>query len=122
MAKVSGIIRVKIDGEPQWVASDDVTYNIVGFMREDKTINSGQTVFMEKAQTVMIEGEVQDRSDFDVEKFCSIDDATITLDLGNGKTYVFYNCFYCGETNLGQKEGNLKFKFASRSRQVDRIN
>ena len=119
MPKVSGICNILINGKKIFI-KDDVEYNVQPVMTEAQDI-ANATVTMEKHQMVFVEGETVDRVGFDVTEFTSTKNSTVTLELGNGKAYAFFNCDYTGETNMQQKEATLKFKFVSGTSRAERI-
>ena len=55
--------------------------------------------------------EITDYGDLALQDIQAITDETVTLELGNGKTYVLSGAFYAGEMSLNASEGTAPIKF-----------
>jgi hypothetical protein len=109
-----GIIAVQINGEIQ-DAKGNWTYNL-GRPKRD-TILGADTVhgFKEVPQPAFIEGEITDRSTLNLDALTTIEDATITLELANGKVIVLRSAWFAGEGTGNSEEGNLAVRFEGKS-------
>ncbi len=109
-----GIIFVKIDGEIQ-DAKGNFTYNL-GMPKREAIVGS-DTVhgFKETPQVAFIEGEITDRQTLDLEKLLRTEDATITLELANGKVISLRNAWYAGDGTGNTDEGNIAVRFEGKS-------
>ena len=111
--RVGGIIFVKVDGE-QYDAKGDFTYNL-GRPKRDPVIGSdGVHGFRETPQVAFIEGEITDRGTLDLDALVTIEGATVTLELANGKVISLKDSWYASEGTGNTGEGNIAVRFESR--------
>ncbi len=106
----SGIIFFKVDGETH-DAKGSFTYNLGKPKREMMAGADRVHGFKELVQIPFIEGEITDKTEFDLSKFVQIEDATITLELNNDKTIVLKNAAYTGDGDVGTEDGNIQVRF-----------
>lgn len=108
--RVGGIIFIKADGV-QFDAKGSFEYNL-GIPKRDAVMGSdAHHGFTEKPQEAYISGEITDRLDLDlVNSLLQLNDATVTLELANGKILTYPSAYYSG-TGTGQTdEGNIEFR------------
>jgi len=110
MARVGGIITLRLNGEVQ-KAKGVFSYNIGAPMREEVIGSNGDVDFSEKPQAPMVEGEITDRGDMDLRALLLFENGTVTLELANGKTIVIGGAFFAGSGEVQTEEGNIKVKF-----------
>jgi hypothetical protein len=67
--------------------------------------------YKEVPQAAFIEGEITDRSTFDLDDLVTIVDATVTLELANGKVIVLRSAWFAGEGTGNTEEGNIAVRF-----------
>jgi len=108
--RLSGLINFKVNGELQQ-AKGNFTYNLGQVKRE--AIVGADRVHGYKAlpQVPYIEGEITDSSDYDLEALQNVDDATITLELANGKTVVLRDAWYAADGDVQTEEANIQIRF-----------
>ncbi len=112
--KRAGILYFKIDGEIK-DAKGNFTYNL-GADRKEAIVGADRVHgYKVTPQVPYIEGEITDKQDFDIQKLLDIEDATITLELRNGKTVVVKEAWYAAEGNIGTEEGNIQVRFEGKS-------
>lgn len=58
-----------------------------------------------------IEATLTDRSDLDLKKIQKLTDATVTVDLENGKTIKFGHAAYTAEGKVSAEEGEIEARF-----------
>lgn len=105
-----GIIFLKTDSE-LLDAKGEFTYNL-GQPKREAVVGADQVHgYSETPQVAFIEGEVTDSQGLDVEKLTNISDATVTLELANGKVFVLRNAWFAGEGNIGTQQGNIAVRF-----------
>lgn len=105
-----GIIFLKVNGT-QLDAKGDFTYNL-GKAKRDTVIGADSVHgFTETPQAPFIEGEITDHPDLDLAGLLEVTDATVTLQLANGKTIALRNAWYAGEGTGNSKEGNIGVRF-----------
>ncbi len=111
MKKIGGILVFKVDGE-QYAAKGNFTYNIGVPKRETVMAQDGKVAGYKETPTVpFIEGEITDQYAVDIKQLTSIVDATVTLDLPNGKSIVLRGAAYTGEGTGNTEEGNISVRF-----------
>lgn len=112
--RVGGIISLKIDGD-MYFAKGDFTYNL-GLPKKEGVVGSDRVHgYKEKPQIPFVEGEVTDRQEMSLETLVGLKDATITLELANGKVIVLREAWYAGEGTGNTGEGNIGARFEGMS-------
>lgn len=108
--RVGGIIFVKVDGQ-QFRAKGEFEYNL-GIGKKEAVVGSdGVHGYKEDPQVGFIQGAITDESTLDVKALQSISDATVTLELGNGKVIVLKNAWYAEEGTIKTGEGEIPVRF-----------
>lgn len=102
-----GKILFKIDGA-RYEAKGNFTYNLGADKKE--AIVGADTVHGYKStpQAPRIEGAITDRGDLNLTQILELDDATVTLELANGKTIVLSGAWYAGDGNVTTEEGEIE--------------
>ncbi len=109
-ARVGGIIYVKVNGE-LIPAKGDYSYN-PGVPKRSAVVGAdGPHGYTEEPQVPFIEGATTDRSGLDLKGLLATDNATITLELANGKVFVLRDAYYAGEGTVTTKEGEIPLRF-----------
>lgn len=105
-----GIIFVKVNGDIQ-DAKGNFTYNLGAPIRE--AIVGADIVhgYKETPQVAFIEGEITDRRTLDLEALVRTENATVTLELANGKVIVLRAAWFAGEGTGNTEEGNIAVRF-----------
>lgn len=62
-----------------------------------------------------IEGTIIDRGDLPLAELLAMDDGTVTLGFGNGRSAVLRNAWWSGPATIGTEEGEIAFKAEGRS-------
>ncbi len=117
MQRLGGIISVKVDGKIHQ-AKGAFTYNPGKPIRTPIVGSDAQHGFMEVPQPGFIEGEFTDEKALDIPNLVQVKDATISIDLANGKMFVLRNAYYAGEGTTSTDEGNLGVRFEGRGEEV----
>lgn len=109
--RVGGKIFVKADGF-QFDAKGQFEYNLGADKRDVVLGHDGVHGHKALPQEPYISGEITDNYDLDLKNdVLNIEDATITLELYNGKTIVLRQAFYSGEGTVQTEEGNIAVRF-----------
>lgn len=114
----AGRIFVKVDGT-QYDAKGDFSYGLGLPKREAIVGADGVHGYKETPQVPFIEGAFTDSSDLDLATLQQIDNATVTLELANGKIVVLSNAWYASEGNVSTGEGEIPVRFESRKQGVE---
>lgn len=114
--KLGGIINFKIDGKIR-PAKGSFKYNL-GHAKNETEMGADGKVhgYSQKAQEPKIEGEVSLGEDLSAEEIVQIKNATITLELFNGRTVTGKNMWFAGEGDVEVEDGKLPIKFVSREK------
>lgn len=112
--RVGGIIFVKVDGN-QYDAKGQFTYNLGIPKREAVIGHDRHHGYKELPQEAYIEGEITDSGTLDVKALMTISDATVTLELANGKVVMLRNAYFSGDGNIQTEEGNIAVRFTGES-------
>lgn len=112
--RVGGLISVKVNGDILY-AKGNFTYNL-GIPKKEGVVGADRTHgFKETPQIAYIEGEITDRQEMSLEDLQATVDATITLELANGKVIVLRNAWYASEGVGNTEEGNVECRFEAMS-------
>lgn len=110
----AGVLYVKVDGT-QYDAKGEFTYN-PGAPKRDAIVGPDQVHgFKELPKVPFIEGAITDASDLDVKAFMNIDNATLTLNLANGKTFILREAWYCADGDVTSEEAEIQLRFEGKS-------
>jgi hypothetical protein len=112
-----GIIQVQVNGE-LYDAKGDFTYNLGRAKREAIVGADGIHGYKETPQVGFIEGEITDRGTLDLDKVVTLKDATVTMELANGKVIVLRDAWYASEGTGNTDEGNVGFRFEGSAEEV----
>ena len=109
--KVGGIIYIRTNGIVR-NAKGAFDYNLGAPKRDAVVGHDAVHGFSEIPQAPMLSGILTDTSTLDVKNdILNLVDATITLELNNGKTVVFRNASYTGEGNINTEQGEIQVEF-----------
>lgn len=109
--RVGGLIFVKVNGDVL-KAKGAFTYNL-GSPKREAVLDAGGGVagYKESPQVPYIEGAATDSDSLDLKGILETKDATVTLELANGKTIVLRQAYYAGDGEVGTEEGELQIRF-----------
>jgi len=110
MSRVGGIIFVNVDGA-QYRAKGSWTYNIGQGKREGIVGADGVHGYKEMPQIPFIEGSITDDPNISLENFLNTTEATIVLELANGKIITLRDAWFAGDGNVSTEEGELEARF-----------
>lgn len=110
----AGIIFLKINGNI-YDAKGNFSYNLGKPKRESIVGADKVHGYKEMPQPAFIEGEITDSSTLDLTKLIATDDATITLELSNGKVIVLRNAWFSAEGTAQTEEANIAVRFEGAS-------
>src|SRR4051812_46309000 len=105
-----GIVTLSINGERQDVKGA-VDYN-PGRPKRDAVVGQ-DTVhgFKEVPQVALAECTLTDRGSLDLVALVELDNATIVIELSNGKTFVLRQAWFAGDGTANSEEGEIKVRF-----------
>jgi len=108
--RVGGTLFVKVNGE-QLQAKGEFTYNVNPVKRE--SVVGADTIhgFKEEPKAIFCEGAITDSDELDLQALQATRDATVILELANGKTVTFSEAFYAADGDVTHVEGEIQFRF-----------
>jgi|SRR5665213_36560 len=115
----AGILYLKVNGN-QYDAKGNFSYNLGAPKREAIIGADGVHGFKETPQVAFIEGELTDRSDFDLAALLALEEATATIELANGKVIILRAAWYAGEGTVQTEESNIGFRLEGKSAEESR--
>lgn len=108
--RIGGTISFSVNGT-RYDAKGSFTYNL-GTPKREAVVGADRVHgFTEKPQVPFIEGEITDRPDLDLRAFMAAQDATVSLDLANGKSIVLYEAFNASDGGGSSEEGAIPIRF-----------
>ncbi len=112
MARIGGIVYLKIGDKLLTLSEGDLTFNIGGIKRESVLSSSGVAGFSGKWSVPFIEGEMIFDKDLDIKKIRDTEDITVKAELYNGYTFSLQNAYFTGDGDISSA-GTFKFRFES---------
>lgn len=110
----AGLISIAVNGE-LLDAKGEFTYNL-GTTQRAAVVGADRVHgFGEKVGVPRLEGQITDRKSLDLRKLTEIQDATVTLLTGTGKTVVFRNAWFAGEGKVSTSESAIDVAFEALS-------
>jgi len=114
MERISGTVYFKIDSVLHQ-AVGAFTYGLGTKKREAKMSTTGVAGFGETHQAAFIEGEIYDSGELDLRALTEITNATVTLELANGKAVILHQSFFAGDGTGNSEEGKIPVRFEAAS-------
>lgn len=112
--RVGGIIQVKVDGQ-LYQAKGAFDYDL-GIPKKEGVVGMDRVHgYKETPQVPYIEGSFTDSIDISFEKLAATTDATVTIDLANGKTVVLRNAWWASNSKGNSEEGEIEARFEGMS-------
>ncbi|GFZ80753.1 phage tail protein [Elstera cyanobacteriorum] len=108
--RIAGTIYVRVDGEMLW-ARGAWKVNFARTVREGVAGQDRVHGYTEKPAIPSVEGEVTDRGELSLDKLSQIENATVTVELVNGKTYVLSEAWLVSELSIETEDGKFSVKF-----------
>lgn len=112
--RVGGIIQVKVNGE-LYQAKGAFDYDL-GIPKKEGVVGMDRVHgYKETPQIPYIEGTITDSPDMSFEALAKVTDATVTLDLANGKTIVLRQAWWASNSKGNSEEGEIEARFEGMS-------
>lgn len=110
--RVGGIITFKVDGT-RYSAKGDFTYGL-GTPKREAVIGTGDIAgYKETPQVSFIEGAITDSAEIKTIDLANVVDATVVLNLANGKSVVLREAYFAGDAQGTTGEGEFAIRFES---------
>lgn len=116
--RIGGVIEIKANGQTIAAKGDSFTYNTGQVKRE--MVKGADRVHGTKSmiQVPFIEGATSDLPDVNTEDLKNLENATVILNLNNGKTVVLRDAAYTAEGDGTTEEGEIQLRFEGISCEV----
>lgn len=108
--RIGGVAYLKVDGK-QFALRGKWKTNILPTKREGIAGQDGVHGYKEMPRVPTIQGDVSYVEGILVEDLPKITNATITLELANGKTHILRNAWWADESEVDTEEGSFPCKF-----------
>jgi hypothetical protein len=108
--RVGGILFLKVNGD-LLQAKGEFTYNINPVKRESVVGQDTVHGFKEEPKPRFIEGSITDSDELSLEDLQAVRDATVTIELANGKIIVLREAFYAADGDVTSSEGEIQVRF-----------
>lgn len=112
--RMAGLITVAVDGETQ-AAAGEFSYNLGIPLKETLAGADGIHGYKETPQEAFIEGDLRDRSGLDLAALFRTTDATVSLELANGKMVVLRHAWFSGEGTATTGDAIVPVRFSGLS-------
>lgn len=114
MGRIGGILFLKVDGV-QRKCKGSFTYNLGVAKKTMIAGNDGVHGYTEVPQIPSIEGAITDTDTLDLKALCETADATVTLEIANGKVIMLSKAVYAADGNVTTDEGEIEVRFEGES-------
>lgn len=108
--RVAGVAYLAVNGT-QYPIRGKWKHNILPTKREGIVGQDGVHGYKEMPRQPMMQGDVTDLGSISLEELHRITDATITLELANGKVYILRNAWMAEESEVDTEEGQFQLTF-----------
>ncbi len=108
--RIAGVAYLKVDGRQISIRGKWKT-NILPTKREGIAGQDGVHGYKEMPRVPSMQGDASYVDGMLVEDLTKIVNATITLELANGKTHVLRNAWWADESEVDTEEGSFPVKF-----------
>jgi hypothetical protein len=106
----AGLLSIKLNGEVL-DAVGNFDYSL-GTPKREAIVGADRVHgFKETQQVPYVEGEITDRSGLDLRALFSTEAATVTLELGSGKTFLLREAWYAGDAKVSSETGAVAVRF-----------
>jgi predicted heme/steroid binding protein len=110
MSRRAGTIFFTVNGT-LYDAKGNYEYNL-GQPKREAIVGADRVHgYKEMPQVPYIAGEITDNSDLDLQAFLNLTDATVTLELANGKVFALRDAFYAGDGTANTEDANIQVRF-----------
>ena len=113
-SNVGGAITIKVDGEEYEGKGSFTFYS--GYPKNEIVMGNKQVAGKKVMPTEPgIDGKITDIN-LDLKKLYTLEGATVTGELSNGRRFIYRNAWYAGDPQLETEEGEVDFKIRSKKR------
>lgn len=112
MACIGGTVKVVIDGV-SYEVGESVSYSDQEWVNETKVGHSGARHHTRKRRAPFVEFELLTTSELSMQDLDDLQDATVVVDLANGRSLTYPNARKVGESDWDATEGTGTVRFES---------
>ena len=113
MSAIAGTAYLKADGK-QYDLRGNMTVSIGAFERETVTGQDGVHGYTEMPKASFIEADLSDSGGLSLEQIGEIRNATITVELINGKVYALQEAWCMMAPELNTADGSMTVRFEAK--------
>lgn len=110
--RISGVAYIKADAR-QYTLEASLTLSIQKESREGKTGLSGVAGYGINQRVPFVEATAYTTNGFSVSELLGITNATVTVELANGKNYIFMEAWQAGDLDVDGANGTAPLRFES---------
>lgn len=108
--RIAGTSTLTVDGRAYKIG-DAIKVSVDAFEREGVVGLSGVAGYIERNRVPFVEVTALTDSDFSTEEINAITDATVKVDLANGKSYVLRNAWSAMPCEIDASNGTCPLRF-----------
>jgi hypothetical protein len=108
--RIAGVCYLKVDGA-QYALRGALTVSPDSFEREGVAGMDGVHGYIERPRVPFITADLTDTAGLSLEALQAVTDATITVELANGKTYLLRNAWTAEARELNAADGQVSVRF-----------
>lgn len=116
--RIGGVVYLRINGKLVTLGDGEVTMNVGGLKREGVLSGSGFAGHSAKPVIPFCEGELLYVKDLDVSSLADTEEADVTIELYNDKTFLLQEAYWAGEGVEVTSEGKMKFRFEGKQAEL----
>lgn len=116
--KIGGVVYIKADGQTVVAKGDSFSYNTGKLKKEMVKGTDRVHGYKSMTQVPFIDGATTDLPNVNTEDLKDIADATVVLELNNGKTVILRNAVYAADGESTTEEGEIQLRFEGLSCEV----
>ncbi len=108
--RIAGVCYLKVDGT-QYALRGSLTVSTDRYEREGVAGMDAVHGFIERPRVPSISADITDMGGLSLEGLRGIEDATVTAELANGKTYLLRNAWVADALELNAADGQVSVVF-----------
>jgi hypothetical protein len=110
VAKIGGVAFLKVDGY-QYMLRGDLAVSFDAFERKGIAGQDGVHGYTETPRVPYLSAKITDTGGLSLQALARVTDATVTVELANGKIYLLRNAWAAEARELNTQDGSLEVRF-----------
>jgi hypothetical protein len=112
--RIAGVCYLKVDGA-QYALRGNLSVAPARTVRTGVAGQDGVHGFTEAPTVPYIEGDISDLGSLSLQRLHAVNEATVTVELANGKVYLLRQAWFAGELVLNAADGTVPIRFEGMS-------